>query len=160
MLSSQPVHRLSGLCMNSIVDTPAAFLMQPYCHLLRQEGTTSHSDSSAFSAVLFILSFIFLFVCFSFCICEYWTTRCVHYNHQSSNRAGKRGFVCFNWMLGMWMQRTFLSGPAASCRWVAEWFVFDIHSVSRRIDISHCGPILHIAHTQTCLTSPLLTVTL
>lgn len=63
MLSSQPVHRLSGLCMNSIVDTPAAFLMQPYCHLLRQEGTTSHSDSSAFSALS--CSFCLSFFCLS-----------------------------------------------------------------------------------------------
>lgn len=161
MLSSQLVHGLSGRCMNSIVDAQAAFLMQPYCHLLRWGETTPLFALCIFCTVLFFLSFIFLFVRYSSFICEYWTTCCVHYRQQSSNGAGKRGFVCvFYWMFWMWTQRTFLPGPAASCDWVAGWFVFDIHTVSCRVDISHCGPIIHIAHThtQTYLTSPILTV--
>lgn len=94
MLSSQPVHRLSGLCMNSIADTPDAFFNAAILPSVEMRGgCISFCSPMHFLHHLVPSVFhFFLFVCYSSCICKYWTTCCLHHKQQGRNRAGKR--VC------------------------------------------------------------------
>lgn len=68
MLSRRPVRGLGVLGMCTITNT-AAFLTQPYCHLLSWEGTACLFALHVSSSVHCVLHH--LCVCYSYIICEF-----------------------------------------------------------------------------------------
>lgn len=151
MLSSQPVYGLSGLGTNRIVDTPAAFSVQPYCHLLRREGTASlFAFLCIFCTILSSLSFIF---CLSVIHLAFALTLSYILCPLQATGQGREGLCVLTGRFRCGRRcRLFSLDQQLHVAGSQDDLFCDIHTVTCRIDISHSGPILHITHNTHSLT--------
>lgn len=166
MLSSQLVSGLSVLCVYCITNTPAAFLMQPYCHLLSWEETACLFALlcilySVFHPVLkFCLLFIFYLWILKYKLCPLQAI-------DSTQRTEVCECVCECVLLCL-TGRVECRHGLSFCLDLqlhvvgSQADLFLTYSVLSRINMLHSCPILHVVpvHTHTHLTSPHLTVTL